>query len=206
MAQGKTAIAIDAIINQKGQGVICVYVAIGQKSSNVARLVKNSRRSWRDGVYDCCRSNCSRQRSAAVSGALRPVRRSPSTSCTVAAIRYVSTTTCQNMPRHTGPCRSCSAARRDAKPILATCFICTPRLLERAAKLSDEKRRRFDDGVAHHRNIGRRRFRLYSDKRNFDHRWTDLSGNRIVPRWDQTGYQRRYFGITRRWFGADQSN
>ena len=37
---GKTAIAIDTIINQKGQGVICVYVAIGQKASNVARVVK----------------------------------------------------------------------------------------------------------------------------------------------------------------------
>jgi len=37
---GKTAISIDTIINQKGQGVNCVYVAIGQKSSNVARIVK----------------------------------------------------------------------------------------------------------------------------------------------------------------------
>ena len=37
---GKTAIAIDTIINQKGQGVICVYVAIGQKASTVARVVK----------------------------------------------------------------------------------------------------------------------------------------------------------------------
>src|SRR3989339_345110 len=36
---GKTAIAIDAIINQKGQDVICVYVAIGQKESKVARIV-----------------------------------------------------------------------------------------------------------------------------------------------------------------------
>jgi F-type H+-transporting ATPase subunit alpha len=36
---GKTAIAIDAIINQKGLGVICVYVAIGQKASTVARIV-----------------------------------------------------------------------------------------------------------------------------------------------------------------------
>ena len=36
---GKTAIAVDTIINQKGKGVICVYVAIGQKSSSVARLV-----------------------------------------------------------------------------------------------------------------------------------------------------------------------
>ena len=37
---GKSAIAIDTIINQKGQNCICVYVAIGQKASTVARVVK----------------------------------------------------------------------------------------------------------------------------------------------------------------------
>ncbi len=37
---GKTAIAIDAIINQKGKNVNCIYVAIGQKESTVARLVQ----------------------------------------------------------------------------------------------------------------------------------------------------------------------
>jgi F-type H+-transporting ATPase subunit alpha len=37
---GKTAIAIDTIINQKGTGVICVYVAIGQKNSTVASVVE----------------------------------------------------------------------------------------------------------------------------------------------------------------------
>ncbi len=37
---GKTAIAIDTIINQKGQNVKCIYVAIGQKASTVAALVK----------------------------------------------------------------------------------------------------------------------------------------------------------------------
>jgi F-type H+-transporting ATPase subunit alpha len=36
---GKTAVAIDTIINQKGQGVTCIYVAIGQKKSTVAQLV-----------------------------------------------------------------------------------------------------------------------------------------------------------------------
>src|SRR5213595_1113005 len=39
-AIGKTAIAIDTIINQKGAGVICVYVAIGQKGSTVAAVVE----------------------------------------------------------------------------------------------------------------------------------------------------------------------
>ncbi len=37
---GKTAIAIDTIINQKGQGVKCIYVAIGQKASTIANIVK----------------------------------------------------------------------------------------------------------------------------------------------------------------------
>jgi F-type H+-transporting ATPase subunit alpha len=40
---GKTAIAIDTILNQKGQGVICVYVAIGQKESTTAALVDGLR-------------------------------------------------------------------------------------------------------------------------------------------------------------------
>src|ERR1700754_2925182 len=40
---GKTAIAIDCIINQKGTGVICVYVAVGQKESTVAGVVEKLR-------------------------------------------------------------------------------------------------------------------------------------------------------------------
>ena len=38
---GKTAIAVDTILNQKGKGVVCIYVAIGQKASSVAQLVQN---------------------------------------------------------------------------------------------------------------------------------------------------------------------
>jgi proton translocating ATP synthase, F1 alpha subunit len=41
---GKTTIAIDTIINQKGNGVICIYVAIGQKQSTVASVVETLRR------------------------------------------------------------------------------------------------------------------------------------------------------------------
>jgi F-type H+-transporting ATPase subunit alpha len=41
---GKTAIAVDAIINQKEENVICVYVAIGQKESTVAQVVENLRK------------------------------------------------------------------------------------------------------------------------------------------------------------------
>ena len=38
---GKTAIALDTILNQKGKGVVCVYVAIGQKTSSIAQMVEN---------------------------------------------------------------------------------------------------------------------------------------------------------------------
>ncbi len=41
---GKTAIALDTILNQKGKDVVCIYVAIGQKSSSVAQLVENLRK------------------------------------------------------------------------------------------------------------------------------------------------------------------
>ena len=41
---GKTTIAVDTILNQMGKGVICIYVAIGQKASSVAQLVENLRK------------------------------------------------------------------------------------------------------------------------------------------------------------------
>ncbi len=43
---GKTQVAIDAILNQKGQGVTCVYVAIGQKEWKVARIVEELKKRW----------------------------------------------------------------------------------------------------------------------------------------------------------------
>ena len=45
---GKTAVAIDAIINQKGTGIKCIYVAIGQKQSTVANVVRNLKDQQQD--------------------------------------------------------------------------------------------------------------------------------------------------------------
>ena len=55
---GKTAIAIDAIINQKDSGIKCVYVAIGQKASTIANVVRQIRRARRYGKYYCCCCVC----------------------------------------------------------------------------------------------------------------------------------------------------
>jgi len=49
---GKTAVAIDTIINQKGQGVYCFYIAIGQKQSTVASVVDKLAKPRRDGIHD----------------------------------------------------------------------------------------------------------------------------------------------------------
>ena len=46
---GKTAIAVDTIINQKGKGVYCIYVAIGQKQSTVAQVVEKLKEN---GAYE----------------------------------------------------------------------------------------------------------------------------------------------------------
>ena len=48
---GKTAVAIDAIINQKNSGIKCVYVAIGQKMSTIANVVQDARRARRHGEH-----------------------------------------------------------------------------------------------------------------------------------------------------------
>ena len=48
---GKTAIAIDTIINQKGKNLICIYVAIGQKKAAGCSDDWRSRKKWRDGTY-----------------------------------------------------------------------------------------------------------------------------------------------------------
>src|SRR5438128_578471 len=48
---GKTALAIDTIINQKGEGVICIYIAIGQKRSTVASVVEKLKEH---GAMDYC--------------------------------------------------------------------------------------------------------------------------------------------------------
>ena len=62
---GKTAVAIDTIINQKKlneskdekKKLYCIYVAIGQKKINSCTNCKNITRCWSNGLYNCCFSN-----------------------------------------------------------------------------------------------------------------------------------------------------
>ena len=77
-------------------------------------------------------------------------------------------------------------------------FYLHSRLLERAAKLSDERRRRVADRAADHRDEGRRRVGLHPDQRDLDHRRADLPRDRPLLLRRPAGDQRRHLGVAGR--------
>jgi F-type H+-transporting ATPase subunit alpha len=134
---GKTAIAIDAIINQKGQNVQCVYVAIGQKRSTVAQVVE---RLAREGAMEYTTVV------AATASEAAPVQFiAPYTGCTMG--EYFRDTgrhsllIYDDLSKHAQAYRQMSLLLRrppgrEAYP--GDVFYLHSRLLERAAKMSDE--------------------------------------------------------------------
>ena len=134
---GKTAIALDAILNQKDKNVVCIYVAIGQKTSSVAQLVENLRRR---GAMDYTAVICA---PAGVSAALQYI--APYAGCALGEffmrqgqdvlIVY------DDLSKHAIAYRALSlllerSPGREAFP--GDVFYLHSRLLERAAHLSDE--------------------------------------------------------------------
>ncbi len=95
---GKTAIAIDAIINQKGKGVFCVYTAIGQKASTVAQVVDKLTQHGAMEYTTVVFAAASRDRATAVTWLRTPASPSPNTSVTVAATRSSFTTIYRSKP------------------------------------------------------------------------------------------------------------
>jgi len=133
---GKTAVAIDTIINQKGQDVICIYVAIGQKRSTVARVIKTLEE------YGAMDYTCVVSASASDPASLQFI--SPYTGCTIgeyfrdngkhALIIY------DDLSKQAVAYRQLSLLLRrppgrEAYP--GDVFYVHSRLLERAAKMSD---------------------------------------------------------------------
>ncbi|MBI5328146.1 MAG: F0F1 ATP synthase subunit alpha [Deltaproteobacteria bacterium] len=134
---GKTAVAIDTIINQKGQGVFCIYVAIGQKQSTVAQVVEKLKQF---GAMDYTVVVAA---TASESAPLQFI--APYTGCTIgehfrdngkhALIIY------DDLSKHAVAYRQLSLLLRrppgrEAYP--GDVFYLHSRLLERAAKLKDE--------------------------------------------------------------------
>ena len=203
---GKTAIALDTIINQKGGDVICIYVAIGQKRSTVAQVVKTledyGAMEYTIVVAATASDPAPMQYIAPYSG-LRHGRVLPRQR---AATRCASTTIFPSTPRPTARSRCCCAVRRDAKPIPATCSICTAACWSAPPSCQRRQGRRLAHRAAVHRNAGRRRFGLHSDQRHFDHRRPDLPGSRPVQLQRAAGHQRRHLGQPRGRQRADQGH
>jgi len=135
---GKTAIALDAIINQKGGDMICIYVAIGQKRSTVAQVVKT--------LEDAGAMEYSIVVSASASDPAPMQYLAPYAGCAIG--EYFRDTSrhalCvyDDLSKHAAAYREISLLLRrppgrEAYP--GDVFYLHSRLLERAAKLSDEK-------------------------------------------------------------------
>ena len=136
---GKTAILVDTILNQRGQDMICIYVAIGQKASTVAQVYERLKEAGSDGVHDH-RHGAAPPRPRRSSGWRRTrALRWASTSCSTAA-----TPSCMydDLSKHADAYRQMSLLLRrppgrEAFP--GDVFYLHSRLLERASKLSDER-------------------------------------------------------------------
>ena len=214
---GKTAIAVDAIINQKGTGVICVYVAIGQKASTVAERRADARGVRRDGLHDRRRRQRVRPRAAAVHRSARRLRHGR----VLHVQRRGRQAGEQGQPGPRGPVhlrRPVQAGRRvppdvaDAAPPAGPRGVPGRRLLPAQpparARGEDERRARrgFADRSAGHRDAGRRRVGLHPDQRHLHHRRPDLPAVRPVLPGRPPRHQRRHLGVARRRRRADQGD
>ncbi|MDR1062189.1 MAG: F0F1 ATP synthase subunit alpha [Clostridiales bacterium] len=136
---GKTSVAIDAIINQKGTGVLCLYVAIGQKTSSVAAIVSTLERF---GAMEYTTVVAS---SASDPAALQYI--APYAGCAIAEEfmyerRKDVLIVYDDLSKHAAAYRAMSLLLRrppgrEAYP--GDVFYLHSRLLERAARLSDER-------------------------------------------------------------------
>ena len=136
---GKTAIAIDTIINQKGKGVICFYVAIGSEGIDRRRHRRSAAGRRRDGLHDRRRRQRRRPRPAAVHRPLRRLRDGRVLHVEGRGTRCASTTTCPSRPPPIASSRCCCAARRAAKRIPATCSISTAACSNAPSNSRDDK-------------------------------------------------------------------
>ena len=135
---GKTAIAVDTIINQKGQGVICVYIAIGQKNSTVAAVVERLKE------HDAMDFTIVVVASASEPAPMQYI--APYAGCTMAEYfmydeRTATLCVYDDLTKQAAAYRQLSLVLRrppgrEAYP--GDVFYLHSRLLERAAKLSDE--------------------------------------------------------------------
>ena len=198
---GKTAIALDAMLNQKGKNVICVYVAIGQKASSVAQLVENLRK--RDAMDYCVVVSAT----AGEADTMQYI--APYAGCAMAEyymhkgrdvlIVY------DDLSKHAIAYRAMSlllerAPGREAYP--GDVFYLHSRLLERSAHLSDK----LGGGSMTALPIVETQAGVYPDEHHFHHRRSDFPRKRPVLCGPAPGSQCRSVRVPCRRRGADEGD
>ena len=175
---GKTAIAVDTIINQKGQGVHCIYVAIGQKSSTVANIVKTFEEY---GAMDYTTVV------ASTASELAPLQQiAPYAGCAIGEewmengedvlVIY------DDLSKHATAYRTrpfCFGDLRDVRLIRET-LLSSLKTSGKGSQAVRSTGRRFSHSPSAHREPGRRCICLYSDECYFHHGRRYLSGDRDV--------------------------
>ena len=213
---GKTAVAIDTIINQKGKDLICIYVAIGQKASSIKNVIRKLEE------YGAMEYTIVVAATASESAAMQYI--APYSGCTMgeyfrdrgqdALIIY------DDLTKQAWAYRQVSLLLRrppgrEAYP--GDVFYLHSRLLERAARVLRGIRREIHQGrgqgqdrlahrAADHRDAGGRRHGVRADQRDLDHRRPDLPRNRPLQRRRPARDQRRHLGVAGRRRGADEGH
>jgi F-type H+/Na+-transporting ATPase subunit alpha len=177
---GKTAVAVDTIINQRGKDVVCIYNAIGQKQSTVAQVVRT--------LEDAGAMEFTIVVAAAASDPAPLLYISPYSACAMGEYfrdggRHA-LCVYDDLSKHAQAYREISLLLRrppgrEAYP--GDVFYLHSRLLERAAKMRKELGGGSLTALAHHRDAGRRPVGLHSHQRHLDYRRPDLPGGGSVP-------------------------
>ena len=202
---GKTTVAIDTILNQKGQGVKCIYVAIGQKGSTVAQTVETLRQH---GAMEYTVVVVAPGRRPGAVQVPRPLRR----------LRHGPALDGERRARPRRLRRPVEAGRGLPPGVAAAAPPAGPRGVPRRRLLPPQpparagrqavrrERRRLADRAADHRDQGRRRLGVHPDQRDLDHRRPGLPAGRPVQVGRPPGRRRRHLGVPRGRRRADQGD
>ena len=211
---GKTAIAIDTIINQKGKGLVCIYVAIGQKLSTVAQTVamleKYGAMEHTIVVVAGAEDPAPLQYLAPYSGVAMG-EEVMEVGVEVDGQGLVKDALCvyDDLSKHAWAYREMSLLLRRPPGREAypgdVFYLHSPAARARRAPERRE-RRRLADGAADHRDAGRRRVGLHPDERDLDHRRPDLPRDRPVQRRPAARAEHRHLGVARRLGGPDEGD
>ncbi len=202
---GKTAIVVDTILNQKGLGVKCIYVAIGQKNSTVAEVVDILERG---GAMDYTVVVNASASDAAALQMYAPYSGSAIGQYWMYNGEHA-LVIFDDLSKQAVAYRELSLLLRrppgrEAYP--GDVFYLHSRLLEPRRTTLGRARWWVADRPADRRDEGERHLRVHPDQRDFDHGRADLPRDRPVLLRDSTGHQRRRLCVPCWWCGAGEGD